>query len=423
MKRNLKDNLLKHNIVNMKFKGLLAGSISLNGYSPDILKSGIEIYNRRGESEKCEWCAVELDLFSECGGEPIRTNNINRLIVITSEDIGIAGPNLPIYVGQLVREWEINRNNATKKDRTALLKLVKMINNSPKSRLLNDIKATYDEGVDNQIITNTTSFQDLYKTMADLPEAAAGIWEMSSEKDDDRLLPLMDGLVYHLDNQDDRAFYYMFRILKLHEKKKRCAQRFRGWQPTSYKLEKPLGGRFQPEYAIWEHLFMRIEGIPKLANIFDVLFDWYCNKSDPWLYLTQAMLYFLREYDLDNDPLIPEITIEECDLIYDKNYNNPLILDSYVDNKTSKIIKKTSLHNIDVTEDKTTDKENNNTENENTELLNKTYRNIYNLLESETLHKSGKSTTNRKPYKKSKNNNQTNLDETTIELVEDPIPL
>ena len=153
MTSNLKDNLLKNNIGMMKFKGLLAGSISLNGYSPDLLKNAVQQYSRRGELSKCEWCVVELDIFSECGGEPIRTNNINRLIVQTCEDIGVAEPTLPIYIGKLVREWDNDRNSGKGVDRLALLKIVNLISNSPKSYLLNDIKAVYQDGLEYSEIT------------------------------------------------------------------------------------------------------------------------------------------------------------------------------------------------------------------------------------------------------------------------------
>ena len=62
---------------------------SPNGFDIDILKSGLQKYIRRGETEKALWCAAELDLFYFIeGGERIRTNLIHRLMVIFLEDVG-----------------------------------------------------------------------------------------------------------------------------------------------------------------------------------------------------------------------------------------------------------------------------------------------------------------------------------------------
>jgi hypothetical protein len=409
MTSNLKDNLLKNNTGMMKFKGLLAGSISLNGYSPDVLKSGVQKYGRRGELEKCEWCAVELDLFSECGGEPIRTNNINRLIVNSCEDVGIANPMLPIYIGKYVREWTIHRNSGNGLDRIALLKMVNMICQSKKIRLLTDLKATYKDGINIDTITGNPEFSEIYQEMTTLPDTAAGLWDMFSEKDTEELSPLMDGLVWHLDNQDDRVFYYMFQILNLREQKKRCAQRFRGWRPNSYQLEKALGGRFQPEYAIWEHLFLRAEGHRKLTETLEVLFDWYTNRSEPWLYLCQALVYFVRDCDWSTSITEPIYQASDISTVYQKNKDHKLVIDEYVYDANTKMGRKPASAHLELTSKVTNEAE---------RLLNNKYREIYHLF---------KSIVEVKPVTKTKSRSKKTLkheaiDEVTVELVEDPIP-
>lgn len=71
---------------------------SYNGFKPDILKSGLQKYIRRGNLEKSLWCANELDLFAYAPnkeGERIRTNFIHRLMIIYIEDIGPS--NLSIF--------------------------------------------------------------------------------------------------------------------------------------------------------------------------------------------------------------------------------------------------------------------------------------------------------------------------------------
>jgi hypothetical protein len=416
MTSHLKDKSLIE--ANMKFKGLLAGSISLNGHSPDVLKSGVQKYCRRGETEKALWCAVELDLFSKCGGEPIRTNNLNRLVVICSEDVGVAEPTLPIYIGKLQREWEQNRQSNNNQDKQALLKIVRMISESPKISLASDIRAVYHHGANIPSVRYDVRFNEVYDDLESLPDEAAGIWELSNEKDSEDLAPYMDGLIYHLDNGDDRAFYYMFKILDLREAKKRCCQRFRGWQPTNYKLVKAVGGRFQPEYAIWEHLFYRAKylGYEGLKDVLDVLFDWYCHRSEPWLYLTQGMLCFLRDCDWSKTLSIPELDSEATEVVYQKNYLNPLTIDNYVYDKCTKECRKQCQDVIDLAKTKYV------VVNESCHLRNDTYRDIYHHLKDLTRNKKVVKTSKRRKSMKNNSNSQIEPEEIVKELVEDPIP-
>jgi hypothetical protein len=65
---------------------------SWNGHRPDVLKSGLQKYIRRGEVDKALFCAGELDLFKhapEDRREAIRTNFIHRLMITYLEDVGI----------------------------------------------------------------------------------------------------------------------------------------------------------------------------------------------------------------------------------------------------------------------------------------------------------------------------------------------
>ncbi len=68
-----------------------------NNFCPDVMKSGLQKYIRRGMTEKALYCAGELDLMKHtpesAGGkraEGIRTNFLHRLMVIYIEDVGIA---------------------------------------------------------------------------------------------------------------------------------------------------------------------------------------------------------------------------------------------------------------------------------------------------------------------------------------------
>jgi len=63
-----------------------------NNFKPDVMKSGLQKYIRRGNVEKALYCAGELDLYKECAdarAEGLRTNFLHRLMVIFLEDVGV----------------------------------------------------------------------------------------------------------------------------------------------------------------------------------------------------------------------------------------------------------------------------------------------------------------------------------------------
>ena len=107
------------------------------GYNPSVLKSGIQKYARRAEVNKGLWCLVEMDLFSllERDGEAlnsylcrypketrentiasakrIRTNMVNRLVVMMSEEVSISAWWMPSKIFELYGKWMENRGNAS----------------------------------------------------------------------------------------------------------------------------------------------------------------------------------------------------------------------------------------------------------------------------------------------------------------------
>lgn len=86
--------------------------ISQKGFRLDVLKSGLQKYIRRGNTEMAFFCCSELDGFSKLGlsrdTKRIRTNMIHRLLIIFVEDIGLGGMNLiPIFFKNWL-EWSRN---------------------------------------------------------------------------------------------------------------------------------------------------------------------------------------------------------------------------------------------------------------------------------------------------------------------------
>jgi len=98
---------------------------SFFGYDPSILKSGIQKYGRRADVEKGLWCLVEMDLFSllewdgvtldaylrkypketrantQTQATRMRTNLVNRLVVMMTEEVNISAWWMPSKIYEL----------------------------------------------------------------------------------------------------------------------------------------------------------------------------------------------------------------------------------------------------------------------------------------------------------------------------------
>ena len=105
---------------------------SFFGYNPSVLKSGIQKYARRAEIQKGLWCLVEMDLFSllewdgaaldgylrnhpketrantQASAKRIRTNMVNRLVVMMSEEVGISAWWMPSMIHELYQSVDGN---------------------------------------------------------------------------------------------------------------------------------------------------------------------------------------------------------------------------------------------------------------------------------------------------------------------------
>lgn len=128
-----------------------------------ILKSALQKYARRGMfTPKGLWCLIELDLFSLFEIDPnlalkcqittkqiqgnsirIRSNVINRLIAMMSEDVGPCYIDLPHRIHQLYLKWiQSRRENSS---REILLQIYHSLANENirRIRLLSDLRTVY----------------------------------------------------------------------------------------------------------------------------------------------------------------------------------------------------------------------------------------------------------------------------------------
>jgi hypothetical protein len=139
--------------------------LSFNGVRTSVLKSGIQKYMRRNNLDKGIWCLVELDLFQlaetnekfaqkcalkenlnvkiiQMNAQKIRTNMVNRLVVMMSEEISICNWWLPIKMKELYENWMKTRK--TLPSRNYLIAMYKLLIDSEKLRIISDYKTVFN---------------------------------------------------------------------------------------------------------------------------------------------------------------------------------------------------------------------------------------------------------------------------------------
>ena len=138
---------------------------SFFGYTPHVLKSGIQKYGRRADVDKGLWCLTEMDLFSllewegdvldaylmeypdascinvQRSAQRIRTNMINRLVVMMSEEVNISAWWMPAKIMDLYQKWIENRGDPC--SRKILVDIYLYLVSQRMIRLVSDLKSVY----------------------------------------------------------------------------------------------------------------------------------------------------------------------------------------------------------------------------------------------------------------------------------------
>lgn len=127
-----------------------------NGYDLSVIKSGLQKEARRGNGLNMLRLAIEADA-SFVGVPKAKanmTNVINRLLLITSEDIALASPKLPVKVLELYEQWRALTekiyaasdfiNIEAWIERCSILEQwIQLVANQPKLRMISDLAAVY----------------------------------------------------------------------------------------------------------------------------------------------------------------------------------------------------------------------------------------------------------------------------------------
>lgn len=151
----------------MKIRGGFCGSITYHGFNTNDIKSCLQKYIRRGETDKAIRALLELDRFyilrraeaikksklAADGSIPtsvklgLRTNMVNRLRILSCEDFGESNIHLIVKVDEYLTLWEKHRCSNFIESQRAIMELISIFEQVPKSRMMSYIRAAYKTAV------------------------------------------------------------------------------------------------------------------------------------------------------------------------------------------------------------------------------------------------------------------------------------
>lgn len=301
---------------------------SYNKFDITILKSGIQKYCRRQELDKGLWCLIEMDLFSlvedenkfdkqtYIGAKKLRSNMINRLIVIMSEEVSIANWWLPIKIHELYVKWQNERYSMDDNyGRKTLYKMYKYLIDSNKIRIISDYRSVfilptyYKKEKDMKLLIS--KHNELVKNYKGMYEKLYG--ENYCNVDIEILKKL---IIEHLDNCNDNIFIIM-RDIFLH------------------KSEKELKIKVN---IIWDILKTYCKTNIKNDKITSVInsLEFFYKKmthQEKYIYLYHAILLIINRniVDFSNEIYDLQIDNDTINKLYNEHINNKIIeIDEYI---------------------------------------------------------------------------------------------
>jgi hypothetical protein len=368
---------------------------SFFGYDPAVLKSGIQKYARRAEVKKGLWCLLEMDLFSllewdgaaldaylrkypeetrkntQSQARRIRTNMINRMVVIMSEEVNISAWWMPTKILDLYKKWVENRGNVS--SRKYLLDMNLHLISQKMIRLISDLKSIFlvpPDYVKSKYIGDLLQIHDSIKkrypqTYSDQTEVGNVTFEVDMDSYPAKLQPSINGIIYNLEIGSDNVFY---------------------WIKKLYDFEKQDGA---PQYKymkiVWEILHRFIdrnsdyEFVRETICALQAFHKRMTHKEKP-IYLYHATLLLVRRNEIQWNSRPPQIDTPMADiekLYADHLDGGKMKLDGYLQDLHTKRMKwsahcleKFALEGAYI-------------KNENKDFLNPEYREIYILLKKE----------------------------------------
>ena len=321
---------------------------SFFGYNPSVLKSGIQKYARRSEIQKGLWCLLEMDMFSllewdgaaldeYLGKHPkekrenikesarrIRTNMVNRLVVMMSEEVSISAWWMPLVISELYQKWWENRSNPA--SRKYIVDIYLHLTSQRMARLISDIRSVYllppDYVKPKQMVDLIRIHQGIqgrypaiYRDQAEIGEVD---WSVDVDGYPSAAKQCVKGILYNIERGSDHVFYWIKRLFDFE------------------KEDKTKQGRYLK--LVWEvlHCFIdrnaRYEFARQAVCALETFYKRMNHREKP-IYLYHAVLLMVRRNEIDWQLKAPAIDtpMAEVDKLYEEHLSNGRMeMDGYV---------------------------------------------------------------------------------------------
>lgn len=238
-------------------------SISQSGYKLDILKSALQKYLRRRETDKMLWCLSEIYLFKKLASTDIErkackgiiSNMLNRLIIMMDEEMLFA------EVGKYVKcmEWIEAFEKSDRNDFKLLVKICKTMIGARMLRLNSDIYS---------------------------------YWWKAKSVNANANVNAMECFIDAFENGSNECYYWAFVLFHSEEKGK---SRFR---------------RKDAVYEIWEYLFEKVKTDETLRVCLEMKLNQFFvkNRSERHIWLSSAISIVLHKENIDRKEWDIEVT-------------------------------------------------------------------------------------------------------------------
>ncbi len=295
--------------------------VTWNGYPLDLVKSGLQKYIRRGETEKALYCAGEIDLFKTAGkeGEGIRTNFLNRFLVIYMEDV----ENISILsrvntlASRLFAEREKpSAERSTQEEEKWIAELVILLCHSTKARICSHIRAVFNPTY------HTPEMMSAYPSIRILWEEIEENNKERESKKRDKFRYDMERFTHYLKEKHILSVYYAFQVVQSDEK-----------------LEKRISGSTKSVWFVFEQLSLVIPSLTKIMT------EWYKKHLDKmkesfmcWLLPLLSAIGALPK----GEP--PVYRLEDYPLTWDRNRSGEtIVMNDYTVDRHTKMGRSKSL--------------------------------------------------------------------------------
>ncbi|CAF0844669.1 unnamed protein product [Adineta steineri] len=365
-----------------------------------ILKSAIQKYARRAMFfPKGVWCLIELDLFSileinsqlypkcqlnqkqiQMNSVRIRSNMINRLVAMMSEDVGPCDHQLPHKIYNFYQQWIKNRRTISSRKILVQLYYCLANSNTKRIRLLSDLRTVYN------LPEYLTDKKNLHRQLLEKFQMNQLIEIMYDDGCKGKTKQqLYEHIIEHLKKKSELAYAYLSVLFQRNDEKFITQQ-------------------------LWQYL-IRTSPFPSSTKALAFFYKTLKHKEH-YLYLYHAMAFVIYEDIIRKlDQQIDPIDIDVDQLYKDHlNENTKIELDSFVFDRHTGV--STSRSDFALEGAKVT--------NECKELFNDKYRQMYNEFKimidnQEDEGKKRKRTTKDKDENTIKKKTKITIEEKTID--------